>query len=104
MIHRWITFSQFYHKRDLLLRILRYVVDVTDDVCKKNNDILANVWYSALVGQRYIIVVDGIWSSEAYDDFKTCFPDESNGSKILLTTRLKDIVVHAQSEARRGKF
>ncbi|KAK1369005.1 hypothetical protein POM88_035097 [Heracleum sosnowskyi] len=52
----------------------------------------------SIVGMAGIGRVDDIWSNEAWDDFQSCFPDDNNGSKIMLTTRLKDVALHAQSD------
>lgn len=45
--------------------------------------------------RRYIIVLDDIWKIEVWDDLKAAFPDAENGRRILLTTRFKDIALHA---------
>ncbi|XP_063945908.1 putative late blight resistance protein homolog R1B-16 [Daucus carota subsp. sativus] len=97
-VQAWATCSQVYHKRDLLLSILRSVTKIADYVCKKNENMLAHDLYCALKGRRYLIVIDDLWSNKAWDDLKRCFPDDNNGSKIMLTTRLKDVALHAQSK------
>ncbi|PHU07615.1 hypothetical protein BC332_24104 [Capsicum chinense] len=40
-----------------------------------------------LKGRKYLVVIDDIWTTGAWDDIKLCFPDCDNGSRILLTTR-----------------
>ncbi|KAL1823617.1 hypothetical protein ACET3Z_010395 [Daucus carota] len=92
----WITCSQVYNKRDLLLTLVSSVVEITDDVSMMDDNMLAHALYRALKGRRYLIVIDDIWSKEAWDDFQISFPNDINGSKILLTTRIKDVAVHAQ--------
>ncbi|XP_019173959.1 PREDICTED: putative late blight resistance protein homolog R1A-3 isoform X2 [Ipomoea nil] len=51
----------------------------------------------SLLGQRYLIVVDDIWTTEAWDDIQRCFPDDKNGSRILLTTRHTEIAQYANN-------
>ncbi|KAL0341634.1 UNVERIFIED_CONTAM: putative late blight resistance proteinR1B-16 [Sesamum calycinum] len=46
-------------------------------------------------GRRYIIVLDDMWSTEVWDDMKRIFPDDGNGSRIMLTTRLQGVAVYA---------
>ncbi|XP_074352180.1 late blight resistance protein R1-A-like [Apium graveolens] len=94
----WVCCSQDYQKRDLLLGILRSVVEITDEVCRMNDNMLEHVLYRALMGRRYLIVIDDMWSCKAWDDLKRCFPDNNNGSKIMLTTQLNDVALHAQSD------
>ncbi|KAL0308053.1 UNVERIFIED_CONTAM: putative disease resistance RPP13-like protein 3 [Sesamum calycinum] len=35
--------------------------------------------------------MDDVWSIKAWDDFKLFFPNDGNGSRILITTRLLDV-------------
>ncbi|XP_047978961.1 putative disease resistance RPP13-like protein 3 [Salvia hispanica] len=49
---------------------------------------------NVLLGRRYLIVVDDIWSVEAWDHVQKLFPDDHNGSWIILTTRLMDVATY----------
>ncbi|KAK4433081.1 putative late blight resistance proteinR1B-16 [Sesamum alatum] len=51
--------------------------------------------YKGLKGMRYLIVMDDMWSKKAWDDVKMIFPDDDNGSRIVVTTRLLDIATYA---------
>ncbi|PHT52567.1 hypothetical protein CQW23_07029 [Capsicum baccatum] len=48
---------------------------------------LADMLQKSLKGKRYLIVVDDMWKTEAWDAVRLCFPSENKGSGILLTTR-----------------
>ncbi|KAL9165906.1 hypothetical protein ABFS82_06G200400 [Erythranthe guttata] len=50
-----------------------------------------------LKGRRYLVVIDDIWSTKAWDDIKRIFPNDNNGSRIILTTRLTDVAAYADS-------
>ncbi|KAL9165908.1 hypothetical protein ABFS82_06G200600 [Erythranthe guttata] len=52
---------------------------------------------STLLGRRYLIVMDDMWSTNAWDDVGRIFPD--NGSRVLLTTRLSDVADLAGSSS-----
>ncbi|KAI3454398.1 hypothetical protein Pfo_011061 [Paulownia fortunei] len=41
--------------------------------------------------------MDDLWSTNAWDDFKRFFPDNDNGSRIILTTRLERVAIYASS-------
>ncbi|KAH0728886.1 hypothetical protein KY289_000074 [Solanum tuberosum] len=41
--------------------------------------------------KRYLLYIDDIWSVDTWDDLRGCFPDDNNGSRILLTSRLSDV-------------
>nr|KAJ0190602.1 hypothetical protein LSAT_V11C800439230 [Lactuca sativa] len=53
--------------------------------------------HRSLYCQRYLIVIDDIWSTEAWDKLKLFFPDHNNRSRILLTSRLNEVASHAKS-------
>ncbi|XP_031108578.1 putative late blight resistance protein homolog R1A-10 [Ipomoea triloba] len=89
----WATVSQHYDLRRILHDLCRSVIQMTDEEISKveSSAELADKVRRRLMGQRYFLVVDDIWDSGGWDDLQRCFPDESNGSRILLTTRLKEV-------------
>ncbi|XP_073121142.1 putative late blight resistance protein homolog R1B-16 [Henckelia pumila] len=50
--------------------------------------------YKSLCGRRYLIVMDDLWSTDAWYAIKQFFPDHgsSKGSRILITTREGNVV------------
>ncbi|XP_073015340.1 putative late blight resistance protein homolog R1A-10 isoform X1 [Primulina eburnea] len=90
----WITVSQEYQRREVLSRLLK---SLENEQSNENEAELAKLVYQSLFGRRYLIVIDDIWSTKAWDDFKMAFPDDGSGSRILLTTRLLDVASHARS-------
>ncbi|XP_019151944.1 PREDICTED: putative disease resistance RPP13-like protein 3 [Ipomoea nil] len=54
-------------------------------------DQLAEQLYQNLMHQRYFVVIDDIWSIDAWNSVKACFLDNANGSQVLLTTRFADV-------------
>ncbi|XP_073127772.1 putative late blight resistance protein homolog R1B-14 [Henckelia pumila] len=95
----WTTMSQEYQKRDVLLELLQHLNKQDNNQRSNATDAqLVKQVYQNLFGRRYLIVIDDIWSTKAWDDLKMIFPvDGSNGSRILLTTRLLDVAIHAGS-------
>ncbi|KAL7099415.1 hypothetical protein ACP275_09G083300 [Erythranthe tilingii] len=47
--------------------------------------------HKSLYGRRYLIVLDDIWSAEAWDEVNRFFPDNGQRSRIMITTRLSDV-------------
>nr|XP_027100451.1 putative late blight resistance protein homolog R1A-4 [Coffea arabica] len=86
-IQAWCCVSQAYQKRELLLQILSDIVELTDDVLEMSDEELKFKLYRCLRRNRYLIVMDDIWSIEALYDFKRSFPNDDNGSRILITSR-----------------
>ncbi|XP_058114865.1 putative disease resistance protein At1g50180 isoform X1 [Magnolia sinica] len=93
----WIYVSQEYNVKDLLLSIMRCFMIPTED---PNVDQLRVKLFEHLMVRRYFVVVDDIWKTEAWDALAATFPDTNNGSRILLTTRNKDIATDADARCR----
>ncbi|KAL5815659.1 hypothetical protein ACOSQ4_026300 [Xanthoceras sorbifolium] len=53
-----------------------------------------------LEGKRYIVVLDDIWKKEVWDDLKAAFPDANNGSRIIFTTRFKEVALYADPRSQ----
>ncbi|XP_011084848.1 putative late blight resistance protein homolog R1A-3 [Sesamum indicum] len=60
---------------------------------------LAECVYKTLKGRTYLIVMDDMWSTKTWDDVRRFFPDDQNGSRVLITTRLSDVAVYASSSS-----
>lgn len=108
-VRAWITVSQDYQLKALLLGLIRSVAQLTDDISadseqhrvvlrdgidKLSDQKLAEQLYRSLKGKRYLIVMDDIWCTSAWDDIKRSFPDDRNGSRIVLTSR---VALHVNS-------
>ncbi|XP_012841251.1 PREDICTED: putative late blight resistance protein homolog R1A-3 [Erythranthe guttata] len=89
----WSVVSQTYHRRGLLTDILIGLSIELDQnrMLNMDEESLVEHIYKTLKGRRYLIVMDDIWDSNAWYDVGRCFPDDGNGSRILLTTRNRDV-------------
>ncbi|XP_073121202.1 putative late blight resistance protein homolog R1A-3 [Henckelia pumila] len=94
----WITISQEYQKREILSGLYQ-LLKPNDEQSDESDAQLAILVYQHLIGRRYLVVIDDIWSSKAWDDLKMIFPNDGSGSRILLTTRLSDVALHAGSSS-----
>ncbi|XP_025642871.1 putative disease resistance RPP13-like protein 3 isoform X1 [Arachis hypogaea] len=47
-----------------------------------------------LTMKRYLIVLDDLWKTQDWDEIQDAFPNDNNGSKILITSRLKEVASH----------
>ncbi|XP_042021307.1 putative late blight resistance protein homolog R1B-16 isoform X2 [Salvia splendens] len=88
-VRAWSTISQKYNARE----ILRQVLDQLGkwDGSDLSEDELGLHLYQYLIGRRYFIVMDDMWNIEAWDGVRRFFPDNSNGSRIVVTTRLSNL-------------
>ncbi|KAK4434738.1 putative late blight resistance proteinR1A-10 [Sesamum alatum] len=86
----WLRISQEYSIREILVGLLN------DGKDQESNETLAELGerlYKSLCHQRYLIVMDDVWSTRASDDLKLFFPNNRNGSQVILTTRLSSVAV-----------
>ncbi|XP_076909943.1 putative disease resistance RPP13-like protein 3 [Bidens hawaiensis] len=90
--HGWVTVSQACSKRDLLMQVLASIGKSVHETTGESK--LCEILYQSLKRIKYLIVIDDIWSCKAWDDVGLCFPDDSTGSRVLLTTRLTEVALH----------
>ncbi|XP_031091043.1 putative late blight resistance protein homolog R1A-10 [Ipomoea triloba] len=83
--------------RQMLLQLLS-TMQITQaqekEIINKSNEELADLLRKWLMGRRYLIVVDYMWSTGSWDEIQRCFPEDSNGSRILATTRLQEVAIY----------
>ncbi|XP_006350137.1 putative late blight resistance protein homolog R1A-3, partial [Solanum tuberosum] len=89
------TVSQEYCVRNVFLDLLSCISDKPYD--QLHDGQLADRLQKLLKGKRYLVVIDDIWTTKAWDDIQICFPDFHNGSRILLTTRNVEVAEYASS-------
>ncbi|CAI9114231.1 OLC1v1014900C1 [Oldenlandia corymbosa var. corymbosa] len=94
----WSCVSQVYKRRELYLDILTDVtgVDARESDPSSTDDDLAETLRKSLKQQKYLVVLDDIWNIEAWDCIKDSFPDDNNGSRIIFTSRIHNLVSQAK--------
>ncbi|KAM3233989.1 hypothetical protein P3L10_019348 [Capsicum annuum] len=93
-IRAWCTVGQEYDKKKLLEKVYNQVtgsdsklsenIDVTDDLRRH------------LIGKRYLIFLDNLWDTDAWDKLKRPFPLGENGSRMILTTRKMEVALNVK--------
>ncbi|KAL3500924.1 hypothetical protein ACH5RR_040017 [Cinchona calisaya] len=93
-IRLWCSVSQSYNKKKLLLQFF-----CDDGKHSRMNEQLENLdeddllpkLYKKLKGNKYLIVFDDVWDIGVWNDLGYAFPDDKNGSRILLTSRFSNV-------------
>ncbi|XP_058114489.1 putative disease resistance protein At1g50180 [Magnolia sinica] len=102
--HAWISVSQEYSARDLLQTITKCCMVLSKEQLElvEKMDVLelSEKISEYLKEKRYLVVLDDIWKSEAWDALKDAFPHVNNGSRVMLTTRNKDVALYADPDPR----
>ncbi|CAN4109507.1 unnamed protein product [Withania somnifera] len=90
--------SQVYTRKELLLVILRDAIgDIPDFGRPPSDSEVADRLRKVLLPKRYLILIDDVWETTAWDDLRSCFYDANNGSRIILTTREHEVAIYAKS-------
>ncbi|KAF7105496.1 hypothetical protein CFC21_106303 [Triticum aestivum] len=96
----WVTVSQKFKAIDLLKDIMKQIMGGKDELIAKMNEYeVGKEIHDFLLQKRYLVVLDDVWETDTWDQInKTvkAFPDATNGSRVLLTTRKEDVANHVQ--------
>ncbi|KZV46664.1 hypothetical protein F511_10829 [Dorcoceras hygrometricum] len=84
----WVTVSQGYNVQEILGGILSREGSI---------EFLIEHVYKSLKGRRYLIVMDDMWHAEVWDKVRRAFPDDYNGSRVIITTRLSEVALNIDS-------
>ncbi|XP_031111204.1 late blight resistance protein R1-A-like [Ipomoea triloba] len=97
-IRAWVVVSQYHNRLQMLTDLLKSIGGC-EVVSSTEEDQLAQRLYQNLLHRRYFVVIDDIWSVEAWDSVKACFSDNGNGSRVLLTTRSAQVAAFIGSNS-----
>jgi len=102
----WISITQCFNYRDVLIRILSSICQVEDHELRSwRTEKLENTLNRSLSERPYLVVLDDVWSPPghpAWERLLNAFPDSWNKSRIILTTRKNNVAVYAAP--RRAPF
>ncbi|RWR84802.1 Disease resistance protein [Cinnamomum micranthum f. kanehirae] len=102
----WTYVSQEFMLGDLLydlIKCIKFKTLSSDDIVKLKSmkeEELSGELFHCLKGRRYFIVIDDIWSTDAWDGIKASFPIENKRSRIMITTRNRDVAKYADPQSK----
>ncbi|XP_021275163.1 putative disease resistance protein At1g50180 [Herrania umbratica] len=95
----WIYVSKEYRRKEILQGIITDVNAVNRDEMevleKLKEEVLLKKLHEFLEERRYLVVLDDVWSMEVWDCLENAFPSGKTGSKVMVTTRNKEVALHA---------
>lgn len=92
--------SQNFRAKEILQELEKKLMgNIGGDFGRASNKELQEIISSFLESKRYLVVLDDLWNLADWDDLKAAFPEKKNGSRILLTTRFKDVALYADSKS-----
>ncbi|XP_075086451.1 putative late blight resistance protein homolog R1B-12 [Nicotiana tabacum] len=87
-VRAWCSISKEYSFMKVFAEILKQVIGNLDDI--KDED-MPDKLRKNLMRKRYLIVLDDVWEVKAWEDFRLSFPQDENGSRIVVTTRDEEV-------------
>ncbi|XP_039139866.1 disease resistance protein RPP8-like [Dioscorea cayenensis subsp. rotundata] len=98
--HAWVYVSQAYTDRELVESIAKQLMVVGEvRMNKLTDEELKKMVSDHLKERKYLVVTDDVWTRRAWDNIKEVLPAEMlNGSKVLLTTRNREVALHADRQ------
>ncbi|XVF83628.1 hypothetical protein PTKIN_Ptkin16aG0505000 [Pterospermum kingtungense] len=76
---------------DVLIKVLSPSKEDREQIDRLKEDELIKRLFDALKEKRYLVVLDDIWRIQDWNCLKPAFPRGKKGSRILFTTRNKDV-------------
>ncbi|KAL6313135.1 hypothetical protein AAG906_019605 [Vitis piasezkii] len=100
----WAYVSQDCRPRDVFQNILNQIpYNPTGDEARKIEKMqeheFGDFLHERLKEQRFLVVLDDVWESDDWERLAKAFPKESNGSRLLLTTRKNDVALQADAQS-----
>ncbi|KAL5223711.1 hypothetical protein ABZP36_010350 [Zizania latifolia] len=93
--YAWITLSQDYEIEDLLRQIIKQLMDhklyLASSIEAMNRARLIEQLQGYLTNRKYLIVLDDVWDTDAWLFLNYAFVRNNRGSRVLITTRKKDV-------------
>ncbi|KAJ8543705.1 hypothetical protein K7X08_025323 [Anisodus acutangulus] len=83
----WCCVSQIYERKELLIEILQQIIELPEKIEEKSVQDLASLLHKSVIGKRYLIFMDDVWTPDAWDDLRSPFKDDNKSSRFILTTR-----------------
>ncbi|XP_027181682.1 disease resistance protein RPM1-like [Coffea eugenioides] len=94
--HAWITVSQNFHFNVIIKDLIQQLYEEIRQPVPPQVESMKGIRLSEFVRdflkeRRYILVLDDVWSQNAWETIKYVFPDCNTASRVVLTTRIADV-------------
>ena len=91
----WISVTQIHDSNELLRSMVREFLETKQLVLPNNFGTMNNIQLMAMLfhylHQKRYVVLDDVWDIYLWSSIRGAFPDNKNGSRIILTTRNENV-------------
>ncbi|KAK3001349.1 hypothetical protein RJ639_020728, partial [Escallonia herrerae] len=107
--HVWITVSQLFKIEELLKQVIQQLFDEVKQPVPQVVETMASHSLKELIKEflqqsRYVLVLDDVWSLDAWIAMEIALPYNNHGSRVLLTTRNVNIASACCLKTRGRKY
>ncbi|KAL0298601.1 UNVERIFIED_CONTAM: putative disease resistance RPP13-like protein 3 [Sesamum radiatum] len=98
----WVVVSREFNPKEIIKGLMLQLVEpqkqreILEIMEKSDLQNVKHMLHEQLKGKRFFIVLDDIWQEEAWESLSSAFPCEERASRLLLTSRSRDIPRHAR--------
>ncbi|CDP08031.1 unnamed protein product [Coffea canephora] len=92
----FVRVSNVYNKQEVLFSILSAFTKNIKDQNLSMKELEDKV--KETLKNKYLIVIDDVWATKAWDDLKKVFPDNNKGSRVLITTQLEPVAKYVTTK------
>ncbi|KAL0373742.1 UNVERIFIED_CONTAM: putative disease resistance RPP13-like protein 3 [Sesamum radiatum] len=92
----WVYVSEEYNKKDIFLTILKKFTQ--QDMSAKSVEELAQQVKKYLLTGKFLIVMDDVWTVDAWNQIEDALPKSNRQCKILITSRDQNVAQHANHD------
>ncbi|KAL1565189.1 putative late blight resistance protein R1A-10 [Salvia divinorum] len=85
-IRIWVSISQVFNSRDVLLQILKKFIP-SQNISGIRDYELAQTVRACLKKEKFLLVLDDVWSIDAWEAIQAVLPLDNGEGKVLITTR-----------------
>ncbi|KAL3812446.1 hypothetical protein ACJIZ3_013714 [Penstemon smallii] len=98
----WVCISRKWREEEILKRILNKLVPENREHINGMNDIseLVKELFEVQKMKKCLVVLDDVWEKDVWKSLRPAFPNRKLGSKVLLTTRNKEIALHIDTDTK----
>ncbi|VAH99053.1 disease resistance protein RPM1-like [Triticum dicoccoides] len=98
--HAWVSISQTYSREDVLRNISKELskdnkTNILSNTADMDITCLEETLKKFLEQHKYLIILDDIWTPEAFDEISRVLVHNDKGSRLIITTREGDVAALA---------
>jgi NB-ARC domain len=91
----WVAVSQNFELIDILRKILEQIRAIDLSEQGKDEEYFLAKLHKSLVGKKYLLVLDDVWTDELWIHIEEALVEANNGSRVLVTSRDKNVAKSA---------